>query len=169
MRNYLQTNQEVTMCRRRLHFFYKCKSNNCSARQIFDGSWLESKVPTYIHILTLFHVLMWLHCNLFLCLMYLQLSVYYSEDIFFLSFLSRSWKFQLQTSLETLLRDQPYSWSLSSTKMTTGPFSKRHITQEKCLRDPLQVGDIDVLKGPGVKGAVIGFGQTTLSRSLSRL
>lgn len=32
--------------------------------------------------------------------------------------------------------------------MTTGPFSKRHITQEKCLRDPLQVGDIDALKGP---------------------
>lgn len=77
-----------------------------------------------------------------------QRSRHFSEVIFFhIFFVPHSWRFQRQTSLETLLRGQPYWWSLSSTKMTTGPFSKRRITREKCLRDPLQVGDIDALKG----------------------
>lgn len=80
----------------------------------------------------------------------LQPSRHFSEVIFsFFSafFVPHSWRFQRQTSLETLLRGRPYWWSLSSTKMTTGPFSKRRITREKCLRDPLQVCDIDALKG----------------------
>lgn len=67
---------------------------------------------------------------------------------FFYLFFLLSWKFQRRTLLETSSKDRPYWWSLSSTKMTTGPFSKRHITREKCLRDPQQVGDIDALKGP---------------------
>lgn len=114
---------------------------------MLDGAWLESKVPTYFHILTI-QVLNLLQPLLLLCVLTVFEILQWSHS--FLSFNSRSWKFQPQTLLETLLRDQPYSWSLSSTKMTTVPFSKRRITQEKCLRDPLQVGDIEALKGPGV-------------------
>lgn len=41
--------------------------------------------------------------------------------------------------------------------MTTGPSSKRHVTQERCLRDPLQVGDIVILNDSTENWAVIGF------------
>lgn len=75
-------------------------------------------------------------------------KVIFISVFFFYLFFLLSWKFQRRTLLETSSKDRPYWWSLSSTKMTTGPFSKRHITREKCLRDPQQVGDIDALKGP---------------------
>lgn len=50
--------------------------------------------------------------------------------------------------------------------MTTGPSSKRHVTQERCSRDPLQVGDIVILKDPGDNWAVIGFSWTAISHTL---
>lgn len=50
--------------------------------------------------------------------------------------------------------------------MTTGPSSKRHATQERCLRGLLEVGDIDVFKDPADNWAVIGFSWTAISYTL---
>lgn len=50
--------------------------------------------------------------------------------------------------------------------MTTGPSSKRHVTQERCSRGPLQVGDNDILKDPGENWAVIEFSCTAISHTM---
>lgn len=50
--------------------------------------------------------------------------------------------------------------------MTTGPSSERRVTQERCSRDPLQVGDIVILKDPRESWTVIGFSWTAISHTL---
>lgn len=95
-----------------------------------------------------------------------QNAILISERNPLLSLYPHSWRFLPPTSLETSLRDRPYFSSLSSTKMTTGPSSKSRATQERCSRDPRQVGDFVIPKGPGEKWAFIWFSWAAMSHTL---
>lgn len=88
---------------------------------------------------------------------------------FFCCFSPHSWKFPPQTLPETSLRVLPYLLSLSLTKMTTGPSLRSPVTQEKCLKDPLQVGDIVTSEHSGENYALIGFSWAAISHMLRLL